>query len=158
MDPAHGAHSVKYPVYRPSIGDLEKRYVNECLDSTWISSKGAFIQKFESAFAEFTQVRYAATVVNGPAAIPLAIMSLAFGPVDEVIVPPLPYIASSMRLPTRAQSRFSWTRSSTAGRRIRKTSNAKSHRGPRPSWPYISTGIRVIWNPCLPLPRTTAFS
>src|SRR5262245_50046344 len=94
MDPAHGAHSVKYPVYRPSIGDLEKRYVNECLDSTWISSKGAFIQKFESAFAEFTQARYAATVVNGTAAIHLAIIALGIGPGDEVIVPTLTYIAS----------------------------------------------------------------
>ncbi|EJN8531439.1 perosamine synthetase, partial [Escherichia coli] len=43
---------MKYiPVYQPSLTGKEKEYVNECLDSTWISSKGNYIQKFENKFA-----------------------------------------------------------------------------------------------------------
>lgn len=37
---------IKYPVYQPSLTGNEKKYVDECLDSTWISSKGKFIGKF----------------------------------------------------------------------------------------------------------------
>ena len=36
------------PVYQPHLGGREKEYVNQCLDSTWISSKGEFISRFES--------------------------------------------------------------------------------------------------------------
>lgn len=43
----------KYPVYRPNLTGNERRYVNEAIDSTWISSKGEFIPRFERAFAEY---------------------------------------------------------------------------------------------------------
>jgi len=38
------------PVYKPTIGTLEKEYVNDCLDSSWISSKGKYVKLFEDAF------------------------------------------------------------------------------------------------------------
>jgi perosamine synthetase len=41
---------LKYPVYQPSLTGNKKKYVNECLDSTWISSKGKFIVEFEAGF------------------------------------------------------------------------------------------------------------
>ena len=60
------------PVYQPSLTGNEKKYVNECLDSTWISSKGDFIPRFEQAFAQFTGTRHAATCSNGTVAtVPL---------------------------------------------------------------------------------------
>jgi perosamine synthetase len=86
--------AVKIPVYRPSLSGHEKRYVNECLDSTWISSKGEFIPRFESAFAEYAGARYAAAICNGTAAVHLCLLALGLGPGDEVIVPTLTYIAS----------------------------------------------------------------
>jgi perosamine synthetase len=82
------------PVYQPSLTGNEKKYVNECLDSTWISSKGDFIPRFEQAFAQFTGTRHAATCSNGTVAIHLALVALGLGPGDEVIVPTLTYIAS----------------------------------------------------------------
>ncbi len=82
------------PVYQPSLTGNEKKYVNECLDSTWISSKGEFIPRFEVAFRQFTGVRHAATCSNGTVAIHLALVALGLGPGDEVIVPTLTYIAS----------------------------------------------------------------
>jgi len=82
------------PVYQPLLAGNEKKYVNECLDSTWISSKGRFIPEFEGRFAEYTAVKYAAAVCNGTVALHLAMVALGIGPGDEVIVPTLTYISS----------------------------------------------------------------
>jgi len=84
----------KYPVYRPNLSGNEKKYVNECLDSTWISSKGKFVSEFEEKFAEYIGVKYAAGVSNGTVALHLALITLGIGPGDEVIVPTFTYIAS----------------------------------------------------------------
>ncbi len=85
---------IRIPVYRPSLNGNEKKYVNECLDSTWISSKGTFIKKFEDAFAEYIGVKYAASVSNGTVAIHNALLALGIKEGDEVIVPTFTYIAS----------------------------------------------------------------
>jgi perosamine synthetase len=84
----------KIPVYQPSLNGNEKKYVNECLDSTWISSKGKFVSEFESSFAEYVGVKNATTVSNGTVAIHLALLALGIGEGDEVIVPTLTYISS----------------------------------------------------------------
>jgi len=82
------------PVYQPYLSGREKEYVNQCFDSTWISSKGEFIDRFEKAFASYIGAEYATTVSNGTVAIHLALEALGIGPGDEVIVPTLTYIAS----------------------------------------------------------------
>jgi perosamine synthetase len=82
------------PVYQPYFNGREKEYVNQCMDSTWISSKGEFIGKFERGFAEYIGANHATTVSNGTVAIHLAMEALGIGPGDEVIVPTLTYIAS----------------------------------------------------------------
>ncbi|WP_439112236.1 DegT/DnrJ/EryC1/StrS family aminotransferase [Hydrogenophaga sp.] len=82
------------PVYQPYFNGREKEFVNQCLDSTWISSKGEFIGKFEQAFADYIGAEHATTVSNGTVAIHLALEALGIGLGDEVIVPTLTYIAS----------------------------------------------------------------
>lgn len=82
------------PVYQPDLSGNEKKYLNECVDTTWISSKGKFIDQFESAFVDFTKASYATSVSNGTVAIHLALDALGLGKDDEVIVPSLTYIAS----------------------------------------------------------------
>ncbi|MHA8057423.1 DegT/DnrJ/EryC1/StrS family aminotransferase [Aquirufa nivalisilvae] len=82
------------PVYQPRLLGNEKKYVNECLDSTWISSKGSFVERFEKDFSEYIQVPYSTTVSNGTVALHLALLALGVGQGDEVIVPTLTYIAS----------------------------------------------------------------
>lgn len=82
------------PVYQPIFSGREKEYVNQCLDSTWISSKGEFIGRFERSFADYIGTNNATTVSNGTVAIHLALEALGIGPGDEVIVPTLTYIAS----------------------------------------------------------------
>jgi perosamine synthetase len=85
---------IKIPVYRPCLRGNERQYVNECLDSTWISSKGRFIAEFETRFAGYLGVEHAETVSNGTVALHLALVALGIGPGMEVIVPTLTYIAS----------------------------------------------------------------
>ena len=86
--------SYKYPVYQPSLGQKEKENVLECLDSTWISSKGKFITQFENSFSEFIGVKHSAAVCNGTVALHVALLALGISQGDEVIVPSFTYIAS----------------------------------------------------------------
>jgi perosamine synthetase len=86
--------SYKYPVYQPNLNGNEKKYVQECLDSTWISSKGKFINQFEDQFSKFTGIKYSIAVSNGTVALHVALLALGIGNNDEVIVPTFTYIAS----------------------------------------------------------------
>jgi perosamine synthetase len=81
------------PVYRPDLSGNERRYLLECIESSWISSNGVFIQRFEAAFAEATGAKHAVAVCNGTAALHLALHSLGLSRGDEVIVPTLTFIA-----------------------------------------------------------------
>lgn len=85
---------IRIPIYQPSLSGREKEYVMDCLDSTWISSKGSYIGRFEKAFSEKIGVKHALTVSNGTVALHLALVALGIKAGDEVIVPSLTYIAS----------------------------------------------------------------
>jgi perosamine synthetase len=85
---------MKIPIYQPTLTGNEKKYVDDCFQSNWISSKGKYISKFELKFAEYNKIKYATTVSNGTAALHLAMVALGIGKNDEVIVPSLTYIAS----------------------------------------------------------------
>ncbi len=84
---------LRIPIYQPELGGNEKTYVNQCLESTWISSKGEFIDRFQSGFARYIGAPQAIAVSNGTVALHLALAALGLGPGDEVIVPSLTYIA-----------------------------------------------------------------
>lgn len=86
---------MKIPVYMPSLTGNEKKYVNDCLDTSWISSKGKYNELFAEKFAEYIGVKYASTVSNGTLALHLALMAMGVGAGDEVIVPSFTYIASA---------------------------------------------------------------
>lgn len=83
------------PVAAPIFIGNEKKYVQDCLETTWISSSGKYVDQFESAFAEFCGVKYALSCCNGTVALHLALMALGVGPGDEVIVPTLTFIATA---------------------------------------------------------------
>ena len=75
------------PVNRPLLDGNEKKYLNECIDTGWISSEGPFIKAFEEKFAAATGRRHGIAVCNGTAAIDASIEALGIGPGDEVILP-----------------------------------------------------------------------
>jgi perosamine synthetase len=85
----------KIRVASPMIGEREKCYVNDCLESGWISSIGIYLARFEEGFARFCGVKHAIATNNGTTALHLALVALGVGPDDEVIVPTLSYIATA---------------------------------------------------------------
>ena len=85
--------SIIFPIYKPLIGEAEKNNVIDCINSTWISSIGKYIDKFKNKFSEFINVKYSISVCNVAVAFHLVLNSLGIGEGDEVIVPTLTYIA-----------------------------------------------------------------
>jgi perosamine synthetase len=85
---------MQYPIYKPTIFPNTHKYVADCLDSTWISSKGSYIKKFETSFTDYLKVNHATSVSNGTTALHMCLCALGVGKGDEVIVPSFTYIAS----------------------------------------------------------------
>jgi perosamine synthetase len=77
------------------LGESEKAYVLDCLETGWISGSGPYVRRFEEGFAEYCGTRHAVAVANGTVALHLGLVALGVGPGDEVIVPDLTYIASA---------------------------------------------------------------
>jgi len=84
---------LKYPVYQPQLSGNEKKYVLDCLETNWISSRGKYIGEFEQTFAERVEAGFATTTSNGTTALLLSLLALGIKPGDEVIVPTLVYVA-----------------------------------------------------------------
>ena len=82
------------PVSKPALWGNEKRYINDCVDSSWVSSAGKYITQFEDLNAQFCNTGHAVAVTNGTAALHVALVALGIGPGDEVIVPGLTFVAS----------------------------------------------------------------
>lgn len=83
----------KVPLSFPSIGAKETEYVMDCMQSTWISSAGKYLDRFEAEFAKLTGTKHAIACSNGTVAIHLALLALGVKPGDEVLVPTLTFIA-----------------------------------------------------------------
>ena len=75
------------PVNEPLLNGNEKKYLNECIDTGWISSEGPFVKKFEAEFAQTVGRKHAITVSNGSVALDAAVVALDIQPGDEVILP-----------------------------------------------------------------------
>ncbi|CAL7963070.1 GDP-perosamine synthase [Gammaproteobacteria bacterium] len=92
--------------FHPSFWGKEKKYVQDALDSGWISD-GEYIRKFEKVFADYLGISNAMTVSNGTTALYLALLALKIGPGDEVIVPGYTFAApANMVLATGAKPVF----------------------------------------------------
>lgn len=85
----------KISVANPIFNGNEKKYLNDCIDTGWISSNGKYVNKFEEEFAKYCGTSYAVTCMNGTVALHLALMALGIKEGDEVIVPTLTYIATA---------------------------------------------------------------
>lgn len=82
------------PVSEPKLAGNETKYVMDCLETAWISSKGVYIEQFENKFAQYTGTSHAISTGNGTVALHLSLLAYDVGPGDEVIVPTLTYIAT----------------------------------------------------------------
>ena len=82
------------PLHEPIFIGNEKRYLNECIDSTFVSSVGKFVDRFEEMVAEFTGSRYAVATVNGTSALHVALKIVGVDEHCEVVTQPLTFIAT----------------------------------------------------------------
>lgn len=83
------------PVAVPHFAGNEKKYVDDCMDTTWISSAGKYVNRFEEKYAEFMGMKQALSCSNGTVALHVPLIALGLKPDDEVLVPSLTYIATA---------------------------------------------------------------
>lgn len=83
----------KIPLSIPNLSGNEKKYLNQCVDTNFVSSVGSFVSDFEEKLAKFLDVKHAIAVVNGTAALHLSLVGFDIGKGDEVLVPNLTFIA-----------------------------------------------------------------
>ena len=86
------------PVNEPMLNGNEKKYLNNCIDSGWISSEGPFVKEFEKKFSKRLGRKYGVAVTNGTAAIDAAVESLNIGQGDEVILPTFTIISCVLQI------------------------------------------------------------
>jgi len=82
-------------LHEPVFAGAEWSYLKECLDTTFVSSVGKFVDRFEADLAAFTGARHAVAVVNGTAALHVALLLAGVVPGDEVLVPTLTFVATA---------------------------------------------------------------
>jgi perosamine synthetase len=83
--------SVHFPVAIPNLNGNEFKYLTDAFLSTWISSSGKYIDKFESEFSSYSDCSFGVAVSNGTVALHAALLALGIGKGDEVIVPDLTF-------------------------------------------------------------------
>ena len=89
------------PVNTPLMRGNEKKYLEQCIDSGWVSSEGPFVAQFEEKFSARVQRNHGISVTNGTAALELAIAALELSKGDEVIMPAFTIISCAQAI-TRA--------------------------------------------------------
>lgn len=82
------------PLHEPKFVGNERAYVLDCIDSTFVSSVGKYVDRFEQMMAEYTGAKYAVATVNGTAALHIALKLVGVNTGDEVITQPLSFVAT----------------------------------------------------------------
>ena len=82
------------PLHAPSFGGNEKKYLNECVDTTFVSSVGKFVDRFEEMISDYTGAKKAVVCVNGTHALHMSLMLVGVERGDEVITQALTFVAT----------------------------------------------------------------
>lgn len=83
------------PLHEPYFGGREWDYVKDCLDSGWVSSVGAYVNRFEKMLCDYTASPYAIAAVNGTAALHICLLLAGVEKGDEVLAPALTFVATA---------------------------------------------------------------
>ena len=87
--------SAPVALHEPRFAGNEWVYLKECLDSTYVSSVGKFVDRLEADLAAYTGAKHAVAVVNGTAALHMALLLAGVRPGDEVLIPALTFVATA---------------------------------------------------------------
>ena len=82
------------PLHEPKFPGNEKKYLNECIDSTFVSSVGKFVNEFEEKIAKYTGAKYAIATTNGTSALHVSLILADVDKDSEVITQPLTFVAT----------------------------------------------------------------
>lgn len=82
-------------IYEPDISIREHKYLSDCIKNGWISSRGPYVKRFEQAFSQSINTRYALATSSGTAALHLALLGLGIEKDYEVIIPDLTFVATA---------------------------------------------------------------
>jgi perosamine synthetase len=88
----------KIPVCQPYLNGKELEYVQDAVSSTWISSQGKYLDRFEREFPNYVGMKYGTSTCNGTTALHLALRAIGIGPGDEVILPSFTMIATAFAI------------------------------------------------------------
>lgn len=83
------------PLHEPRFIGNEKVYLNDCIDSTFVSSVGAYVNRFEEMMCEITGAKHAVAVVNGTNALHIALLVSGVKPEEEVITQAMTFVATA---------------------------------------------------------------
>ena len=87
--------AAKIPLHEPCLNGLEKKYVDDCLDSTFVSSVGQYVNQFEKQLEDFTGAAKAIATSNGTAALHVALVAAGVQPGTEVLTQALTFVATA---------------------------------------------------------------
>ena len=82
-------------LHEPLFSGNESKYIQECIDSTYVSSVGKFVDRFEEELSSYTGAKHVVAVLNGTAALHVSLMITGVEPGDEVLVPALSFVATA---------------------------------------------------------------
>ncbi|MBU1341212.1 MAG: LegC family aminotransferase [Proteobacteria bacterium] len=83
------------PLHEPFFYGNEKKYINDCIDTRFVSSIGAYVTQFETLLAEFTGAKHVIATVNGTSALHISLLMAGVRQGDEVLVPALTFVATA---------------------------------------------------------------
>jgi len=86
------------PVNTPLLSGNELKYVEQCIDTGWLSGDGPFVSRFEKEFCNYIGRQYGIAVCNGSAALDIAVQALGIGAGDEVIMPAFTIISPAFSI------------------------------------------------------------
>ena len=82
------------PLHEPRFIGNEKKYLNECIDSSFVSSVGEFVDRFEEDISKFTNAKYTVATINGTSALHISLLISGVESGHEVITQPLTFVAT----------------------------------------------------------------
>ena len=91
-----GQETQEIYIHEPSFSQTNAlSYVEDCINTGWVSSAGKYVNRFEELISEYTGSKYVIAVNNGTSALRLALFTVGVRANDEVIIPPLSFVATA---------------------------------------------------------------